>query len=243
MQTSRIRGGTPYSYTGEHSEIDDPGLNALLDELAQWNRQRDAERQQAAIDEANATYQPPPDIRTPDRSPSPPVGGLLSPAASPPHPRPRHHTIPSGPPASSPRPQPQHHTTPPEPAASNDATTLQPPGLQRKRRLAPRRRGNVRHPVDSATAQSIAGRPTTDSPTIKNHDEVKGIVLQFVLGVRQVRSAWSNDQGPVKAGKEIKGFIARPIRRSPLRDISETFHQTRNIFWCQEAAGQDSKST
>ncbi|KAI4289807.1 MAG: hypothetical protein L6R35_000914 [Caloplaca aegaea] len=108
MPTSRIRGGTPYSYHEEQHSINDPKLTALLDELGQHNRSWAAEHLQAAAEAARAAYQPPPDIYTPDRELSPPAPGLLSPAASPPD------------------PYPQHDTTSPSYPAVGDVTALQP---------------------------------------------------------------------------------------------------------------------
>ncbi|KAL8645748.1 MAG: hypothetical protein Q9210_006538 [Variospora velana] len=107
MPTSRIRGGTPYSYHGEQHSINDPKLTALLDELGQHNRSWAAEHLQAAAEAARASYQPPPDIYTPERELSPPAAGLLSPAASPPD------------------PYPQHDTTSPSHPAVGDVTLLQ----------------------------------------------------------------------------------------------------------------------
>ncbi|KAL8945397.1 MAG: hypothetical protein Q9211_000080 [Gyalolechia sp. 1 TL-2023] len=108
MPTSRIRGGTPYSYHKEQHSVGDPKLTALLEELGQHNQSWASQHLLAAAEAARATYQPPPDIYTPDRECSPPAAGLLSPAAS------------------LPDPYLQHDTTyPPHPAAS-DGTPIQP---------------------------------------------------------------------------------------------------------------------
>lgn len=85
MLTSRIRGGTPFEHSGEQYSINDPELTARLKEIGRLNRLREREHIQAAIDAANATYQPIPDFDVSDREESPPIGGLPSPAASPPH--------------------------------------------------------------------------------------------------------------------------------------------------------------
>ncbi|KAL8651606.1 MAG: hypothetical protein Q9210_003159 [Variospora velana] len=83
MQTSRIRGGTPVEYWGEQHSINDPELTALLKEVAQLTRLRQEEHIQESIDAANAIFQPLPDDESPEPEESP-VGGLPSPAASPP---------------------------------------------------------------------------------------------------------------------------------------------------------------
>ncbi|KAL9126629.1 MAG: hypothetical protein Q9217_004349 [Psora testacea] len=87
MPISRIRGGTSISH---EQSINDPDLLAKLEDLNQYIQAQAARRIQAAVDKPNADYQPPPNIHTPDREDSPPVGGLPSPASSPlpdyPHP-------------------------------------------------------------------------------------------------------------------------------------------------------------
>ncbi|KAL8758032.1 MAG: hypothetical protein Q9184_004043, partial [Pyrenodesmia sp. 2 TL-2023] len=83
MLTSRIRGGTPFEHWGEQYSINDPELTARLERLGRLTCLRDAEHIQAAVDAENAAYQSIPDL-DPDREESPPVGGLPSPATSPP---------------------------------------------------------------------------------------------------------------------------------------------------------------
>ncbi|KAL9004639.1 MAG: hypothetical protein Q9188_002553 [Gyalolechia gomerana] len=85
MPTARIRGGTPVDYPGEQHMVNDPELTALLDKLDRRMRQQREEYLQAAVDEANAAYQPPPYVEISDGEDSPPFGGLPSPAASPRH--------------------------------------------------------------------------------------------------------------------------------------------------------------
>ncbi|KAL9018151.1 MAG: hypothetical protein Q9185_004558 [Variospora sp. 1 TL-2023] len=84
MQTSRIRGGTPIEYWGEQHRINDPQLTARLKEVGRILRLREAEHIQESIDAANAIFQPLPDGESPEPDESP-IGGLPSPAASPPH--------------------------------------------------------------------------------------------------------------------------------------------------------------
>ncbi|KAI4161563.1 MAG: hypothetical protein L6R39_000053 [Caloplaca ligustica] len=81
MPTTRIRGGTPMSDEPPQESIGDPHLLTRLDKLNRLFQTREAERIQAAVDAANALYPPP---STPEREESPPIGGLLSPASSPP---------------------------------------------------------------------------------------------------------------------------------------------------------------
>ncbi|KAI4087577.1 MAG: hypothetical protein LQ344_006688 [Seirophora lacunosa] len=84
MSFTQDRGITPPEQEDEPRTIDDPELLALLEGNRQRGRIIRAELIQAAIDEQNALYQPPPDIRTPDRQPSPTFAGLPSPDSSPP---------------------------------------------------------------------------------------------------------------------------------------------------------------
>lgn len=98
MPVSRIRGGTPNSYQGEQSSINDPDLLARIDENARLFQAREKESLQAARNEENAAYQAPPDIDTPDREVSPNPGGLPSPAATPPRKFPQLHGDQSSPP-------------------------------------------------------------------------------------------------------------------------------------------------
>ncbi|KAL8975012.1 MAG: hypothetical protein Q9197_000745 [Variospora fuerteventurae] len=83
MQTSRIRGGTPVEYWGEQHSINDPELIARLKDVARLTNLRQAEHIQESIDAANAIFQPLPDDESPEPDESP-IGGLPSPAASPP---------------------------------------------------------------------------------------------------------------------------------------------------------------
>lgn len=64
-------------------EINDPQMLAMIERTTQRCRARREHDLQAARDAANASYRPPV-IITPYRNPSPPPGGLPSPAASPP---------------------------------------------------------------------------------------------------------------------------------------------------------------
>ncbi|KAL9004296.1 MAG: hypothetical protein Q9188_002885, partial [Gyalolechia gomerana] len=217
MPTSRIRGGTPYSYHGKQHSINDPKLTALLEELGQHNRSWAAEHLQAAAEAARATYQPPPDIYTPDREVSPPAAGLFSPAASTPDHYPQHDTTspshpavgdvtslqpatlkvgdpenvlasiepvadpfqPSKPPQSPRTFHQQEHGNPP-----NFSPILSPNAINNNladdqnhdKGTKPTRTVNVRCATVSATALSIDGHRTTDTPkTIDHHDEIKSV--------------------------------------------------------------------
>ncbi|KAL8652708.1 MAG: hypothetical protein Q9210_002526 [Variospora velana] len=124
MSLGQVCGATPPEQGYEPFTIDDPeeqGYEPFTiddpEELAEWDsifeicRVREAARIQASVDEQNAIYQAPPDIHTPDRGPSPRVGGLPSPPSSP---MPRYHRLP--------------HTQPlPPPAASSPTSSNHTP--------------------------------------------------------------------------------------------------------------------
>ncbi|KAL9011020.1 MAG: hypothetical protein Q9173_004099 [Seirophora scorigena] len=113
MFFAQDRGITPPEQEDEPQTIEDPELLALLEGNRQRGRIIRAELIQAAIDEQHALYQPPPDIRTPDRQPSPPVGGLPSPDSSP---RPGYHQLVLT--------HPPHTTTPSLPLSNHTVSTL-----------------------------------------------------------------------------------------------------------------------
>lgn len=114
MSFTQDRGITPPEQEDEPRTIDDPELLALLEGNRQRGRIIRAELIQAAIDEQNALYQPPPDIRTPDRQPSPTFAGLPSPDSSPP---PSYHQVLLT--------HPPHTTTPNLPLSNHTASTPQ----------------------------------------------------------------------------------------------------------------------
>ncbi|KAL9003792.1 MAG: hypothetical protein Q9188_003355 [Gyalolechia gomerana] len=84
MSFYRIRGGTPINDEKSQQRITDPNLLAALADINERFRIKREVQRQDAIDQANANYQPPLYIRTPEREDSPPDGDLPTPSSSPP---------------------------------------------------------------------------------------------------------------------------------------------------------------
>lgn len=82
MPISRIRGGTPTEYNITTDNSNNLELMAQLDALNTSFRAQRAQRLEEYGRKMLDDYQPPPNIRTPDREPSTP--GLPSPSSSPP---------------------------------------------------------------------------------------------------------------------------------------------------------------